>query len=247
MLASTSRKLSARGLAISRLVPEMPTSALGATATVRAGGVAQHDVAQAQRRAALLVALELGAADLDAIAAAEVLLDRRGQPGRREIEHDRSAGRAATTARRRRPARTTTTAPSTSVGRAHHRMPAVEHEPGIERQPPAAGMPQGRHERASLRAARRPSATSARATRAGVAPACADAPRAPPPVPGAPRCADCYPCPSCPIGRPLVRRFSDWPFTGHTLPANRFSWRHTGFAQNPVAAATAPHPMPNSA
>ncbi len=58
----------------------------------RAAGVAHHDVAQPQRRAPLLVAFELRAADLDAVAAAEVLLDRGGQPRRRDIERDRAAG-----------------------------------------------------------------------------------------------------------------------------------------------------------
>ena len=135
MLASTSRKLSARGLAISRLAPEIPTSALGATATATPDGVAQHDVAQAQCRAALRIALELRAADLDAIAAAEILLDRRRQPGREEIEHDRPAGepppqRAGAKQQNREDSA------SGNGGLAHHRMPAVEHEPGIERQPP---------------------------------------------------------------------------------------------------------------
>ena len=91
MLASTRWMLLARGLANSRLVPDMPTSALGATATGVPAGVAQNDVAQPQRRVALLVALELGAADRDPIAAAEILLDGGGEPRRREIEQDRPA------------------------------------------------------------------------------------------------------------------------------------------------------------
>ena len=57
-------------------------------------GVAHDDVAQAQRRAALLVALDLGAADHDRMLAAEILLDRRLQPRRRDIEFDRSARQA---------------------------------------------------------------------------------------------------------------------------------------------------------
>ena len=58
-------------------------------------GVAHHDVADAQRRAGLArVALELGAADLDLIVVAEILLDRRGQPRRRDIELDWTTGQA---------------------------------------------------------------------------------------------------------------------------------------------------------
>ena len=56
--------------------------------------VAHHDVANAQRHAAVGVALELGAANLDLVAAAEIFLDRRGQPRRRDIELDRAAGQA---------------------------------------------------------------------------------------------------------------------------------------------------------
>ena len=55
-------------------------------------GVTQNDVADAQRGAAVLVALEHGAADLDPIFAAEILLDGGGQPGRGEVERDRTAG-----------------------------------------------------------------------------------------------------------------------------------------------------------
>src|SRR6185436_474564 len=45
-----------------------------------AGGVAQNDVAEAQCRVALRIALELRAAHFDAIAASEILLDRRHEP-----------------------------------------------------------------------------------------------------------------------------------------------------------------------
>ena len=240
MLASTRRKLSARGVAISRLVPEIPTSALGATATVAPDGVAQHDVAQAQRRAALCVALELRAADFDAIAAAEVLLDRRRQPGREEIEHDRPARRAATKARRRKAAATASDGAADDGGLAHHRMPAVEHEPWIERQPPPgiAQPPSAREPRRSeaILSAHR------RAPTPRLPLGCAGAHRAPLPVPGAPRRADCYPCPSCPIGRPLVRRFNDWPFSCHMLLANQFSRRPQRFRTEPRAAATGLQP-----
>ena len=70
----------------------MPTSAFGADATTRAAGIPHHDVAQPQRGAPVVVAFELRAADLDAVAAAEILLDRGGQPRRRHIERDRPAG-----------------------------------------------------------------------------------------------------------------------------------------------------------
>ena len=106
-LASTRRKLSARGLPISRLVPAMPTSAFGARRHHRAARIAHHDVAQPHRGAPVVVAFELGAADLDAVAAAEILLDRGGEPRRRDIERDRAAGeppphRARNDQRRRR-------------------------------------------------------------------------------------------------------------------------------------------------
>ena len=55
-------------------------------------GIAHDDVADAQRRASAGVPLELSAADLDVMARAEILLDRRGEPRRREIEFDRAAG-----------------------------------------------------------------------------------------------------------------------------------------------------------
>ena len=71
--------------------PEKLTSALGALATIVAMGVAHDDVADAQRGASVGVALELRAADLDAMMAAEIFLDRGGEPRRREIEIDRPA------------------------------------------------------------------------------------------------------------------------------------------------------------
>ena len=54
-------------------------------------GVAHDDVAQAQGGAAVLVALDLGTADRDGLIAAEILLDRRLQPWRRDVEFDRPA------------------------------------------------------------------------------------------------------------------------------------------------------------
>ena len=55
-------------------------------------GVPHHDVANAQRRASVRVPLDLRAADLDVMARAEIFLDRRGEPRRRDIELDRTAG-----------------------------------------------------------------------------------------------------------------------------------------------------------
>jgi hypothetical protein len=54
--------------------------------------VTHHDVAQAQRRAADFVVFQHGAADLDAVLAAEPLLDRRCEPWREEIDRDRAGG-----------------------------------------------------------------------------------------------------------------------------------------------------------
>jgi hypothetical protein len=53
--------------------------------------IAHHDVADTQRRAAVGVALDLRAADLDAMVAAEILFDRGGEPGRGNVELDRAA------------------------------------------------------------------------------------------------------------------------------------------------------------
>ena len=104
----------------------MPTSAFGADATSGPAGVPHHDVAQPQRGAAVVVAFELRAADLDAVAAAEVLLDRGGEPGRRHIERDRAAGEPP-------PQRAADDAENGDRGAnadresAHHGMAAVEH------------------------------------------------------------------------------------------------------------------------
>jgi len=53
--------------------------------------IAHHDIADAQAGAPILVALEHGAADLDAVAITEIFLDRRREPVGREIERDRAA------------------------------------------------------------------------------------------------------------------------------------------------------------
>ena len=55
-------------------------------------GIAHDDVTDAQRRAAVLVALDLRAADLHLVGAAEILLDRAGDPRRDEIHLDRAGG-----------------------------------------------------------------------------------------------------------------------------------------------------------
>ena len=130
----------------------MPTSALGATATIAPEASRSTMSRRRKRRAALFVAFELRAADLDAVAAAEILLDRGGQPGRRQVEHDRAAGRAATTAPPPPISTTTTTAISAERQLAHHRMAAVERKPGVERQPPAGlrRIPQARRPGSAL-------------------------------------------------------------------------------------------------
>ena len=184
------------------------------------------------------------------IAAAEVLLDRRGEPGRRHIEHDRPAATAATTARRRRPADEPDQA-ATIVVRAHHRMAAIEHEPGIERQPPSglAKAPSAADRAATRRRddQRGACAVHGRGARHRPAPAwvrrCASSAASSSWSAG---CADCYPRPSCPIGRPLVRRFSVWLFDRLRLPANRFAWRLSGFARNPAGSPPPLPPMPNA-
>ena len=55
-------------------------------------GIAHHDVAHAHRGAAIAGALDLRAADLDFVMAAEILLDRRGEPGRGDVELDGAVG-----------------------------------------------------------------------------------------------------------------------------------------------------------
>ena len=54
-------------------------------------GIAHDDVAQAQRGTAILVALDLRTADHDGLVAAEILLDRSLEPGRRDLKVDRTA------------------------------------------------------------------------------------------------------------------------------------------------------------
>ncbi len=54
-------------------------------------GVAYHDIAHPHRGAAVAGALDLGAADFDAFAAAEILLDGGDQPRSESVELDRSA------------------------------------------------------------------------------------------------------------------------------------------------------------
>ncbi len=55
-------------------------------------GIAHDDVADAHRGAAVLGALDLGAADFDAFAAAEILLDGGNEPRGEGVELDRAAG-----------------------------------------------------------------------------------------------------------------------------------------------------------
>jgi hypothetical protein len=56
----------------------------------RTVGVAHHDVANTHGSVAILGALDLGAADLDVMAAAEILLDGGRKPRRHHVELDRS-------------------------------------------------------------------------------------------------------------------------------------------------------------
>src|SRR6202451_1014224 len=56
-------------------------------------GIAHYDVAYAHRGATIAGALDLGAADLDFVLAAEVLLDRRGAAGGGDIELNGSIGK----------------------------------------------------------------------------------------------------------------------------------------------------------
>ena len=55
-------------------------------------GIAHHDVANAHGGAAVLGALELGAADFDPFVAAEIVLDGGNQPRAEGVELDRPAG-----------------------------------------------------------------------------------------------------------------------------------------------------------
>ena len=88
--ASTRLRLSARSRPISSAVPESFTSAFGAVATMALVAVAHDDVADAHGDANSSGPLDLRAADLDRIAVADIVLDRRGQPGRCHIEIDRT-------------------------------------------------------------------------------------------------------------------------------------------------------------
>ncbi len=228
-LASTRRKLSTRGLPIRRLVPEMPMSAFDATRNRCACRIAQHDVAKPELGAALGVALQHGAADLDAIAIAEVLLDRRGQPRGRKVERDGAAEQPP---------------PQQPAGQENHRqrshgrdgeaaedrMLAAEQKPGIEVWQPMR--------KADGETAQAPAAPTGHGRPRRPEPAYADAHQAPPPFPGAPRCADCYPYVSCPIGRPLVRRFDPEPVTlgppfSHACRPTDSRDSSSDFARNP--------------
>ena len=204
----------------------------------RAAGVAQHDVAQAQRGAALLVALELRAADLDAIAAAEILLDRGGEPGRRQIEHDRAAGEPP-------PQRAAADQHQHGDhghgdrGLAHHRMPAVEQEPGIERQPPSG-------------AAQPPQPAQARSAAVGMRRRAGFRLRAPMRIQRRLHFLERRDARTAILvrhARSAVPSSAglDWPVYRSRLPANRFSWRRRDFARNPTAPPLPSHPMPNSA
>ena len=88
--APTKLKLSARIRPNKRLRPEMPSSALGALATTVPSAIAHDNVANAQRRPTVRIALELGASDLDFVPVAEIFLDCRREPWGCDIERDRT-------------------------------------------------------------------------------------------------------------------------------------------------------------
>ena len=69
----------ARTFPVMSSLPETPTSALGALATIDAMGVAHHDVADAQCGAAIGIAFKLSAADGNSVMAAEILFDGGGR------------------------------------------------------------------------------------------------------------------------------------------------------------------------
>ena len=59
----------------------------------RAVGIADQDVANAKRHAAVIVTLDLGAADLDPMTVAERVFDRRGEEWRRHVDRHRAGGK----------------------------------------------------------------------------------------------------------------------------------------------------------
>ncbi len=63
----TSLRLAARGRPVSRLDPEMPTSARGALTTIVPSGLAHHDVNDAHRGTPGVVAFQDGPAHLDRV------------------------------------------------------------------------------------------------------------------------------------------------------------------------------------
>ena len=75
---------------LSRLMPETRTSAFGALATIVPS---ESRTTMSRRRTAVAAgrgALDLRAADLDAMIVAEILRDGGGKPGRHDVELDRT-------------------------------------------------------------------------------------------------------------------------------------------------------------
>ena len=92
--APTRLRRSARGVPLNRLALDSPTSAFGALRDQRPVAVANLDVADADGGAAVLVALQHRAADLDLKLVADVLGDRLRKPWRDDVERNRAGGQA---------------------------------------------------------------------------------------------------------------------------------------------------------
>ena len=91
--APTKLRRSARMRPVNKAEPGDADLGLGGARDDGAFRVADHDVANAQRCTAVRVAFELRAAELDLMPAAEIFLDRCGQPGGGNVELDRAAGK----------------------------------------------------------------------------------------------------------------------------------------------------------
>ena len=88
--APTRLRLSARIWPLSRLMPETRISAFGALATMVPSG-SRTTMSRTRTARAIVGALDLRAADFDALAAAKILFDGGNQPGREGVELDRAA------------------------------------------------------------------------------------------------------------------------------------------------------------
>ena len=241
-LASTRRKLAGARIAHQQACAGNADLRLRSGRHQRAAGISHHDVAQPQRRAPIVVALELRAADLDAVAAAEILLDAavsHGVATSSEIgplasRHQTAPQAMVSTANR--PQSPMVTRRTTGWRRSNmnkglkgSRQLARRKLGRRKRGTRKRGMRKRRHTRAELAALNR-----ARRSRHRRLPARADAAPARPPSPAARRCADCCSGPSCPIGRPLVRRSETEPL------GSRFTQASQGFRTKPPRIANSP-------